>query len=65
METNSVDFFKNNKINALPNNCEIILAVWEIINPENLGRTIRLAHNIGAKEVLFINDEPNFRNSKN
>lgn len=64
MNTNSVDFFKKHTIQSLSNNQEIILAVWEIGNPENTGRIIRLAHNVGAKKVLFINNEINFRDSK-
>jgi tRNA (cytidine/uridine-2'-O-)-methyltransferase len=64
MNTNSVDFFTNNNIQALSKKQELILAVWEIGNPENTGQVIRLAHNVGAKKVLFINEEINFRSSK-
>jgi len=64
MNTNSVDFFKQNKIPHLPQNQELIIAIWGIGNPENMGQIIRLAHNVSAKKVLFINDEINFRESK-
>lgn len=64
MNTNSVDFFNRQKVDQFPDNCEIILAVWEIRNPGNIGQIIRLAHNLNAKKVLFVNDEINFRNSK-
>lgn len=64
MNTNSVDFFKNHKILPLQQKVELIIAVWIIGNPENMGHIIRLAHNIGAKKVLFVNDKTNFRESK-
>ena len=64
MNTNSVAFFSNQKIKPVPENNDLILAVWEIGNPENIGMVIRLAHNVGAKKVLFINEKINFRESK-
>ncbi|MCF6333374.1 MAG: hypothetical protein L3J11_08825 [Draconibacterium sp.] len=64
MNTNSVDFFNSNTIQPLSENQELIFAVWEIRNPENIGQIIRLAHNIGAKKALFINEKINFRESK-
>lgn len=64
MNTNSVRFFMNEAPGQLPENCEIILAVWEIKNPSNMGKIIRLGHNIDAKKILFVNKEPNFRESK-
>ena len=64
MITNSVDFFRNNLIHPLPKKHELILAVWEIGNPENVGQIIRLAHNVGAIKVLFVNEKINFRESK-
>ena len=64
MNTNSVIFFANNKIKPIHENNNLILAVWEIGNPENIGLIIRLAHNVGAKKVLFINEKLNFRESK-
>ena len=64
MNTNSVAFFNNQKIKLIPEDHQVILAVWEIGNPENIGLIIRLAHNVGAKKVLFINDKINFRETK-
>ncbi len=64
MNTNSVTFFNNHIIKPVPENNELILAVWEIGNPENIGHVIRLAHNVGAEKVLFINEKINFRESK-
>ncbi len=64
METNSVSFFANHQTKSVPQNNELILAVWEIGNPGNAGQIIRLAHNVGAKKVLFINNKTDFRESK-
>lgn len=64
MNTNSVDFFNSNTIQPLSENKGLILATWEIRNPGNVGQIIRLAHNVGAKRVLFINEKTNFRESK-
>ncbi len=64
MNTNSVSFFTANKIKAFPEKNKLILAVWEIVNPENIGQIIRLAHNVGAVKVVFINERKNFRESK-
>ena len=64
MNTNSVEFFKHQKNTASSESADIILAVWEIGNPENTGQIIRLAHNVGASKVLFVNEEVNFKESK-
>ncbi len=64
MNTNSVAFFDTHISQPVPGNHDLILAVWEIVNPENIGSVIRLAHNIGAKKVLFVNENTNFRESK-
>lgn len=64
VNTNSVDFFRKNTIQPLSENQQLIVAVWEIGNPENAGRIIRLAHNLNADEVLFINQKVLFRESK-
>lgn len=64
MNTNAVKFFNANKTKKNPDNAELIIAVWEIINPGNIGQIIRMAHNVGARNVLFVNDEPDFRESK-
>lgn len=64
LNTNSVQFFKNNREEAYPENSEIIIAAWQLANAENIGKIIRLAHNIGAKEVVFIQGKEEHRNSK-
>lgn len=64
MNTNSVTFFDIHKIKPIPENSTLILAVWEIGNPENIGMIIRLAHNVGAQKVLFVNENPNFRDAR-
>jgi tRNA (cytidine/uridine-2'-O-)-methyltransferase len=60
MNTNSVTFFVENPIDKIAENVAIILAVWEITNPGNVGNIIRTAHNLGAEKVLFVNDKPTF-----
>ena len=64
MNTNSVRFFNDQDLKPVCKNCEIILAAWEIKNPSNLGKIIRLGHNLGAEKILFVNDEPAYRESK-
>ncbi len=64
MNTDSVTFFKSNQIKTLINDAQLILAVWEIGNPGNIGQIIRLAHNVGAIKVVFINEKRDFRESK-
>jgi tRNA G18 (ribose-2'-O)-methylase SpoU len=64
MNTNSVAFFKQTNIPDSDKNHELIIAVWELKNPGNVGHIIRLAHNIGASCVLFINENTFFRESK-
>lgn len=64
MNTNSVTFFKNEPAITIPPDHQLILAVWKITNPENLGQIIRLAHNVGAEKVLFITQKENRNNSK-
>ncbi len=64
MNTNSVQFFKSKTNEAVPANCEIIIAAWKLSNPENIGKIIRLAHNLGAKEVLFVRENEVHRESK-
>lgn len=63
MNTNAVDFFDKGT-NDIPESAGLVLAVWEIVTPGNIGHIIRLAHNIGADRALFINEAPNFRHSK-
>ncbi len=64
MNTNSVVFFAENNIDEVPVDAKLIIAVWEILNPGNMGNIIRVAHNIGAERVLFVNEKPAFNNSK-
>ena len=64
MNTNSVSFFKTNPATAVPSDHQLILAAWEIANPENMGQIIRLAHNVGAEKVLFVSQKENRNNSK-
>jgi len=64
MNTNSVEFFNHKKIPQLSEKLKLILAVWEIRNPGNIGQIIRLAHNVGAVKVIFVNEKTDFRESK-
>jgi len=64
MITNSVAFFNSHIIQPISNNNELIIAVWKLTNPGNIGQIIRLAHNAGAQKVLFINEKIDFRDSK-
>ena len=64
MNTNSVKFFNEQEVNPVPENSKIILAAWEVKNPSNLGKIIRLGHNLGAEKILFVKDEPTYRESK-
>ena len=64
MNTDAVTFFNSNKIGLHPESVGLILAVWEIVNPGNIGQVIRLAHNVGAQKVIFVNEKRNFRDAK-
>ncbi|MCD6354930.1 MAG: hypothetical protein J7L95_05210 [Prolixibacteraceae bacterium] len=64
MNTNSVAFFKNRNDYYLPEGCRLILAVWGIGNPQNIGQIIRLGHNVGAQKVIFVTDENKFSRTK-
>ncbi len=64
INTNSVQFFKTKPQEVYPNDCEIIIAAWKLANPENIGKIIRLAHNLGAREALFVKGTENHRESK-
>lgn len=64
MNTNAVEFFKNKPVyDPLPDN-ELIVAAWQLKNPENIGKIIRMAHNVGAVRVLFIRGNEQQRESK-
>lgn len=64
MNTNSVQFFKNTPIGNNTNDSELIVAAWRVSNPENIGKIIRLAHNVGASQALFIKGKEVHRESK-
>lgn len=64
MNTNSVQFFKTKHGESTPEGSQIIIASWNLSNPENIGKIIRLAHNIGAKEAVFIKTNEIHRKSK-
>lgn len=61
METNSIVFFNSLDYPKLPH--RPIIAAWQIINPENIGNMIRLADNIGAKEVFILGNDFQLRMS--
>lgn len=56
MITNSVQFFKGKTYNNMDKECQIVVAAWKLKTPGNVGQVIRLAHNVGAKEALFIDN---------
>lgn len=61
METNSVDFFRENPYPGLV--AKPVLAAWQLINPGNIGSLVRLADNVGAEEVWIIGDHFQLRES--
>ncbi len=64
MNTNSVDFFKNQPLTSVSPETSLIIAAWKISNPNNMGHIIRMGHNVGAENILFIGDEHQKRESK-
>ena len=64
MNTNSVQFFKENPVEVPNKSAGLILAAWEVSNSENIGKIIRLAHNVGAVQVLFVQGKEQHRLSK-
>ncbi len=64
MNTNSVDFFKDQPVKVMPGASRLIIAVWKLGNPGNMGSVIRLGHNLGAEKVLFVDDEIKKRESR-
>ena len=64
MNTNSVQFFNAKEDEKFPESSAIIIAAWHLSNAENIGKIIRLAHNLGAIEVLFVRESENHRESK-
>ena len=64
MNTNSVTFFNENKLDSLSDETSLIMAAWEISNPGNMGYIIRLAHNFGVEKDLFVNENKEFKTSR-
>ena len=64
MNTNSVEFFKSRNPEVTPEGSDIIIAAWKLANPENIGKIIRMAHNLAANEALFIKGSETHRQSK-
>lgn len=64
MNTNSVNFFENNPVESNNSGSELVIAGWRLSNPENMGKIIRLGHNVNAKTILFIKDDEVHRESK-
>ena len=64
MNTNSVQFFNAKNAERFPETSVIIIAAWHLSNAGNIGKIIRLAHNIGATEALFVRKTENHRESK-
>lgn len=64
MNTNSVQFFRDNPVVPHQGTAELILAAWKISNSENIGKIIRLAHNVGATQALFVQGDENHRLTK-
>lgn len=64
MNTNAVSFFENEELLSPGANCSLLLAVYKIKNPGNVGNIIRLAHNINASKIYFIDDEPQIKEAK-
>lgn len=59
----SRDFFKDNTYPQIPNHLDIILIGWKLKSPENMGSLVRLAANMGLKEVIFINNSTDIKRS--
>lgn len=64
METNAVEFFKKNELSLDNGPALLVLAAWRLKNPENIGKLIRLGHNVGAAEVIFVKEDENYRLAK-
>ncbi|WP_340113406.1 TrmH family RNA methyltransferase [Maribellus mangrovi] len=64
MNTNSVQFFRDHPVDSDSEEAQLILAAWKISNAENIGKIIRLAHNVGATQALFVQGDENHRLSK-
>jgi tRNA G18 (ribose-2'-O)-methylase SpoU len=62
--SNAVDFFRAKSFQTVSDESELILAAYELRTPENVGSIIRLAGNLGVAEVIFIQEENNFKAKK-
>ena len=56
MNTNSVEFFKNISPEVNPGESQLIIVAWKLKTPGNMGQIIRLAHNVGALKVIFVDN---------
>lgn len=51
--------------NTMPNwECQPIVVAWNFMSAENLGALLRVCDNFGVKEVYFVGDEQNYKESK-
>ncbi len=64
MNTNSVRFFNEHPIEKPGPGIELIVAAWKVANAENMGKIIRLGHNVGASKVIFIQGNEEHRLAK-
>jgi tRNA G18 (ribose-2'-O)-methylase SpoU len=64
MNTNSVRFFDEHPVEKPGPGAELIVAAWKLANAENMGKIIRLGHNVGASKVLFIHGNEEHRLAK-
>jgi len=61
---NSVEFFNEKSFAAKDEEHSLILAAYELKTPDNAGSIIRLAGNLGVKEVYFIHENFEMRPRK-
>ncbi len=62
MNTNSVDFFRN--IQFEKKEAQLVIVAWKLKTPGNVGQVIRLAHNVGAQKVFFVDNGMKKRTSE-
>ena len=53
-------FFETTE-SAQKNKNHPIVVCWKLTSPNNLGNILRLADNMGCTKVLFVDDEPTFK----
>jgi len=61
---NSVEFFNQKNFSQKKEEHSLILAAYELKTPDNAGSIIRLAGNLGVKEVFFIHENFEMRPRK-